>query len=784
MNFEPRKPNLMALACTCAFVLLLCAPMFAGRFLIGPDSDSFVGGYAFRAFWTDYVRAHGAVPQWDPYIFGGLPFVAATHGDTFHPIVLLRLVLPTDMAMNASFLIHLILAGFFTYLFLRGFGLPWVAAVAGGIAYQLTGQVASLVNSGHDGKIIVSSLLPLALWGLTRWIRDGRWTGVGTVAASVGLAILSPQLQSSYYLLLTSGLFALYLAFFDPDRPARRLAVLRLGGALGAVALGSAMAALQVLPFLQYIPYSPRGVAGESTGWEHAISWAMPPEELLNTLLPQFSGLRNQYSGGNVFKHHTEYLGVVTLVLATIGLTQTARARLRWAFVALAAFFLTFALAGATPFFRIWYAILPMVAKARAHSMAFYVVSFAVAVWAAFGVERVLQRERQVRGLTAWLIALGVIVLFAVAGVFTNLERTIAAAAGQAWGDPDRVARAVANQSAVVLGALRIAVFGAATIGLLFAWGRGRLRPVAFATLLLVLLGFDLYSIDRQFFVFSPRAAQLYPSDPITERIAATPKPYRVLDVPQAPVYDGSNLMLYGIPQVLGYHSFQIRYYDELLGGKGQWRNLFTSLHLWKLLAIRYVTASDSIHLPGYHKVLGPVRAATGRTAYLYEADSTPPYARVIPAGVKGEADRIVPTLIDPRLDYDRLVLFAPDEAVNPLPVDSMPAPSPARAHVAAWEAGRMTITLDPTPPSPSYVLVAENWYLDWRATVDGADAPVLRGDQTFITVPVPAGAHQVELVYRSSRYRTGRLISIFATLIVVGCLVGPPIANRFARRG
>ena len=784
MNSEPRHPNLVAFACTTVFVLLLCAPMFAGRFLIGPDSDSFVGGYAFRAFWTDYVHAHGAVPQWDPYIFGGLPFVAATHGDTFHPIVLLRLVMATDMAMNASFLIHLILAGFFTYLFLRGFGLPWVAAVAGGIAYQLTGQVASLVNAGHDGKIIVSALLPLALWGLTRWIRDGRWTGAGTVAASVGLAILSPQLQSSYYLLLASGLFALYLAFVDPDRPVRRVAVLRLGGALGAVALGGAIAAIQVLPFLQYIPYSPRGVAGESTGWEHAISWAMPPEELLDTLLPQFSGLRDLYSGRNFFKHHSEYLGVGTLILATIGVTQTARVRLRWAFVALAAFFLTFALAGATPFFRIWYAILPMVAKARAHGMAFYIVSFAVAVWAAFGVERVLQREGRIRGLTGWLIALVVIVLFAAAGVFTNLERTIAAEAGQALGDPDRVARALANQSAVTLGALRIAVFGAATIGLLFAWGRGRLRPLAFATLLFVLVGVDLYSIDRQFFVFSPRAAQLYPSDPITERIAATPKPYRILDIPQASVYDGSNLILYGIPQVLGYHSFQIRYYDDLLGGKGQWRNLFTSLHLWKLLAIRYVTASDSIHLPGYHRVLGPVRAATGRTGYLYEADTIPAYARVIPAAVKGEADRIVPTLVDPRLDYDRLVLFTPDEPINPLPVDSMPAPSPSRAHFAAWEPGRMTIALDPPPSQRSYVLVAENWYLYWHATVDGVDAPVLRGDETFITVPVPAGARRVELVFRSSRQRLGRMISILATLIVAGCLLGPLLANRFARRG
>jgi uncharacterized membrane protein YfhO len=79
---------------------------------------------------------------------------------------------------------------------------------------------------------------------------------------------------------------------------------------------------------------------------------------------------------------------------------------------------------------------------------------------------------------------------------------------------------------------------------------------------------------------------------------------------------------------------------------------------------------------------------------------------------------------------------------------------------------------------------VAENWYLDWHATVDGADAQVLRGDQTFITVPVPAGARRVELVYRSGRYRLGRMISILATLIVAGCLVGPPVTRRFARRG
>ena len=766
-----RYPNLMAFACMTLFVVVLCAPMFAGGFLVGPGSDQFSAGYAFRAFWTDYVRAHGAVPQWDPYIFGGLPFVAAPHGDTFHPIVLLRLIMPTDLAINGSFFIHLVLAGFFAYLFLREFRLPWVAAVAGGLAYQLTGQVASLVHSGHDGKLIVSGLLPLALWGLTRWIRDGRISGAAILATSVGLAILSPQLQMAYYLMLAAGLFALYLTFLDPERPARRTGILRLAGSLGAVLLGGAIAAIQVLPFLQYIPFSPRADEGVSSGWLHATSWAMPPEELIDTLLPQFSGLKELYSGTNAFKGHTEYLGVCALILATIGLTQTTRSRLRWMFVGLAAFFLTFALAGATPFFRIWYAILPMISKARAHSMAFYIVAFALAVWVAFGVERVLQRERPVKGLVAWLVALGVVLLFGLSGGWSNLARSFA--------DPAKIENIAANRDALLWGTFRVVLFGVATLGLLWAWGQGKVRELPFAVLLLGLIGLDLYTIDRQFFVFSPRARQLFAADAVTDRIRTTPVPYRVFD---SGSYGAAVLMSYGIPQVLGYHGTEMAAYDELLGGKNVWRNL-SNPQLWRLLAIRYVILGDSVHVPGFHRVLGPVPNAFGVRTYLYEADSPPPYVRVVPAAIKGDADRIIPTLLDPRLDYDRVILFTPDERVNPLPVDSMPPPSPARAQVTAWEPGKMTVALDPAPPKPSYVLVSENWYLDWHATVDGADAPVLRGDQTFITVPVPAGARRVELVYRSSRQRTGKLISILATLIVAGFFIGPMLTKRFASR-
>ena len=96
------------------------------------------------------------------------------HGDIFYPTFILRALLPTDVALTWSFIIHLFLAGCFTYLFLRGWGVRFYGALVGGLAYMLSGPIASYASPGHDGKLYVSALLPLVLWFLIRAVRDGR----------------------------------------------------------------------------------------------------------------------------------------------------------------------------------------------------------------------------------------------------------------------------------------------------------------------------------------------------------------------------------------------------------------------------------------------------------------------------------------------------------------------------------------------------------------------------------------------------------------------------------
>ena len=172
--WEPPRPAVVAALVFVLAALTLCWPMLGGAFLVSPQSDQYVAGYAFRFFGAEFFRAHHRIPEWNPHLFGGLPFIAAQHGDVFYPTAWLRWVLPVDTAMNLGFAGHIVLAGCTMYALLRALRTGWGGALVGGLAYELTGIVASLVKPGHDGKLFVSALAPLALLATLRAVRDRR----------------------------------------------------------------------------------------------------------------------------------------------------------------------------------------------------------------------------------------------------------------------------------------------------------------------------------------------------------------------------------------------------------------------------------------------------------------------------------------------------------------------------------------------------------------------------------------------------------------------------------
>ena len=776
-RFTPRYPTLLALGILTVFVLLLCLPMFSGQFLGGGHSDQTWTGVAFRSFWQQEFQRTGHVPLWNPYMFGGMPFIGAMHGDMFYPTSFLRIFFQAHTVLNITFALHLVLAGVFTYLFLRVIGTSWLAAVTGGLAYQLSGIVASQVSPGHDGKMIVSALFPLLLTGLVLGIKRRRMEGYALVALVVGLDILSPQLQMAQYSLIAAGLLTLYLCFMDEERPATaKDRVVALGLATVAVALGFTLSLVQILPFVHNSPYSAR-VAGNQ-GWLYATSYAMPLENIVDWLVPTFTGssLTDTHWGSNGVKLHSEYVGAATLALALVGIMGPERRKLKLFLGGIGLLFVLVALGGHTPFYRLWYAIVPGVKVTRAAGMAFFIPTFVFCCWAAFGVER-LERGEVGKLLTGLLIAAGLLLLLGASGGLTAVAEVFAG---------DRYPYVERNAGPIALGSSLSALVVAAVAGLGLAVRSARLRAPAFAGLLILLVAADLFLNARRSFSWTP-SATLYADDEILRHLQAVPAPWRVLDFTdtQSGTYPTAYLMGKRVANALGHHGNELHSYDELMGGKNSWKDpsagdfTLSSARLWNLLAIRFVILPMEAQFPGFRIVARTAQAApAGGAGYLYEADTIPPYARVIGAAVKTDESRMVPTLLDPRWDYNRVVLLPEDAPVNPPQLTAMPPAVAARAAVTAWAPGEMTIRLDPAPEQDGYVVVSENWYPDWRATVDGQQAQVLRGQRSLITIPVARGARDIQLRMVSPSYQQGKAISLI-TLAAIGLWFVLPLARR-----
>ena len=197
--------------------LSLGYPALLGKFLVSPHSDQYIAGYAFREFAASTLRTTGQFPLWNPYLFGGMPYIAAMHGDNLLPDFSASDGDAYRRCDDVGFIIHIFLAGLFTFGFLRAIGYSFYGSIIGGLAYMMSGQIASYVSPGHDGKLFVSALFPLALWILYRGIRGGKTWTWGAFALIIGLCVLSPHPQLLQYTLLACGAYALFLAFSTLD---------------------------------------------------------------------------------------------------------------------------------------------------------------------------------------------------------------------------------------------------------------------------------------------------------------------------------------------------------------------------------------------------------------------------------------------------------------------------------------------------------------------------------------------------------------------------------------
>jgi membrane protein YfhO len=777
--------------------LALGFPALRGAFLVSPHSDQFYAGYPFREFAAHSLKAGHGIPLWNPYLMGGTPYVAAMAGDIFYPTFLLRMILPTDVAMTWSFMIHVFLAGFFTYLFLRAWGLGFVSSVIGGVAYLMCGPLAAYVSPGHDGKLYVSALLPLALFFLVRGIRDGRNWAWGALALVVGLGVLTPHPQLLQYMLLACGAFALYLAFAELELPDgtrlrldRRVGTRRLLYALGAVLLGAVIGAIQFLPVREYVPFSPRAGGRD---YAYSTSFSLPIEEMINFYLPEFSGILNHYWGRNTIHLHSEYLGAATLFLGGLGLTSERRG-FRWFWIGTFLVALLWALGGNTPFYHLVYAVIPGTKFFRAPSTMLFMIGFSVSVLAALGAERLLGRGVSLKYVVWWLGAAGLVAVLASVGGLTSLAKVIA----YSWAGDQADDFISSNNAAMVIGAWRaFLVIGLAAL-LVWLLDQRRLGRSTVGIVFVALVALDLFSVEKQYWMFSSPASKLYASDAALDYVRNQPEPGRVISEPLQALtrpdpmlhYDGP--MVNGVRLALGYHGNEIGRFQHLCGATPDTRcdnGTVFSPSFWRHENIQYLyTNADSaaisqlfapLNLPPIRRLVGPVSDAAGTQVYLYRLPGDNPAAWLAPVFVKAPEDQAYAAVLNRQFDPTRVAILDTNSSIPAQQITAPPPPLNVPVRVTRYAPGEIELQVASPPPAGAALIVSENYFPGWTASVDGKQAPVDRVQYNLIGVQLPANARQVELRFHDAAYERGKTITILALLACVGLLVAGVVTSR-----
>ena len=92
-------------------------------------------------------------------------------------------------------------------------------------------------------------------------------------------------------------------------------------------------------------------------------------------------------------------------------------------------------------------------------------------------------------------------------------------------------------------------------------------------------------------------------------------------------------------------------------------------------------------------------------------------------------------------------------------------------ARVVFQQFGAQQAHLTVVAPAPALVVIAQAFYHNWRAYVDGKPVPLLRANYAFQAVEVPAGQHEITLRYVDWMFDLGALISALTLLGCLACL-------------
>jgi hypothetical protein len=697
---------------------------------------------------THHVIANGEVPLWNPYQGIGTPLAADPPTAAFDPLMLAVFLHPTEFVSDLSTLLWLLLIGVTAYFAARSIRLSPLAATMVGVVYGLSGWFFAYSNNWF---FRVYLFLPLIIATIEWTIRSKRRLPPALLGISLGWIVLVGMPEPMFMAVAAAGFFAVARLVTGDREGTRREAAVRL---VGAGTIGLALAAPLILGYREYLSLSFNthpftGVAPATDSLHQLVDWMAP---------------RITPAPAKALFDDREWIGAGAFLLAVVAVfhPRSMRRYAGWPLLVVTAIIGLQIYGGR---YVAWTGHIPLWSQVGWTRFGTPVLALTAALLAGVGLQTVLDSALDRRRLIA---AAGVLVVTVVALVVRD-PRDLAL-----WHDVP------------LRGGWPLAAVTFIVVALVACFLNRRYAGPAIAIVvifeILLLAPYGIYA-DRQ----NP-----YPSPPWISFLQS-----RTHD-DQSRVFSTQGWLYPDVASVYGLSDPRVL---DALYPKRYW--LYLSAFVAHGLADRFTAVDPNEPAPNFAS--NPMFDLLGVRYLVFHEGGDPR-----PAGAKAQFRRVYQAggvqilenlhaaprafvVHDVRAVRDvnaALALLAPQtskyfpdgsvrvghfdpqsSAVIETTTQAAPPQSCARdavssTNIVSYSATEMKFAVNNS--CPGLLVVSDQYFPGWSATVNGHHATILPTDVALRGVPVPAGSSTVVLSYRPASFRFGLILFAIGALALV----------------
>ncbi len=781
--------------------------IFSGKVFNASDN---IASQSFNTFLSE-GKQEGIFPLWIPYIFGGMPSFASVMispervydlTSTLWGFIGTFFTTVFQNPQVTMVIFYYFVFGISTYIFmLHKKKSPLVALFTSLISIYST-YIIIWIMVGHNTKIATICLFPIIFMLIEEMIDSFKWWQGIILLIVLHIQLLPSHIQMDFYLYLTLGIYFLYLLIARIVKKERWMPVVRSGVVfLLALGISLAMSADLYLSILEYNPYSTRGknpivtttetakskTTAGGLDYDYATSWSFSPGEVLTFFVPSLYGFGTQEYTGPIFNNQPtrlptywgqmpftdapQYMGIVVLVLAALGVYYHRKDRFVHAMLVVAIFALlvsfgrTFSLV-----YDLMYYYFPAFNKFRVPSMILVLVQLIVPILAGYGLQTLFDKGKEhlsaeaekkfkyILGGAALLIVFGIIARGFLSDIYESFMGTdgMARLLSIFGKQPDSVLAQIRPLmfdfvfSTVMTDYFVMLVLLLGMFGAVYAYRKQMISVTTTGVIIIFLALFDLWRVDMKPMELHDKKTQtsFFTTPDYVKAIQSDQTLYRVLDTEniQQP---SNNLAYFKLQSVSGYSATKLRIYQDMIDVAGLGNPI-----VWTLMNMKYIVANPKEQIPGLPVVFN----GSTKKVLLYAQGSERAWfvdSVAVDSGL-GILERMKQMPFNPH----HVAFVEADPPENIQPPDTS-------AKVSVKEFKLHDVAFNVTASGNNLLFVSEIYYpKGWNAYIDGAPTKIFKTDYTFRSVVVPKGIHVVEFKFEPTSYPLGKTISVLTNIL------------------